>query len=148
MQRHDARPDRQYTQPADINYAAIALALQQKGADFVVAICSVGSLKASLSVGAVVVCDDYYCPWDLRRVHSDARAHVMPVLSDSVRHFIISTVRDAGVHPLTHGVYANAMGPRFETKAEIRALAAVGDVVGMTAAQYVIITFKASMPYV
>ena len=74
-------------------------------------------------------------PWDLRRVHSDARAHVMPVLSDAVRNFIIGTIRDAGVHPLTHGVYANAQGPRFETKAEIRALAAIGDVVGMTAAQ-------------
>lgn len=101
---------------------------------FVIAICSVGSLKASLSVGSVVICDDYYCPWDLRRVHSDARAHVMPVLSEAVRTFIIGTVRDAGVYPLTHGVYANAQGPRFETKAEIRALAVVGDVVGMTAA--------------
>jgi hypothetical protein len=30
IQRHDARPTRIYTQPADINYAAIALALQAK----------------------------------------------------------------------------------------------------------------------
>jgi hypothetical protein len=30
VQRHDARPSRTYTQPADINYAAIALALQAK----------------------------------------------------------------------------------------------------------------------
>ena len=28
VQRHDARASRTYTQPADINYAAIALALQ------------------------------------------------------------------------------------------------------------------------
>jgi hypothetical protein len=83
IQRHDARPDRQYTQPADINYAAIALALQQKGVDFVIAICSVGSLRASLTVGAVCIPDDYYCPWDLRRIHHDARAHVMPVISES-----------------------------------------------------------------
>lgn len=30
VQRHDARPTRVYTQPADINYAAIALALKSK----------------------------------------------------------------------------------------------------------------------
>ena len=30
VQRHDARVSRTYTQPADINYAAIALALQAK----------------------------------------------------------------------------------------------------------------------
>jgi len=30
VQRHDATPRRVYTQPADINYAAIALALQMK----------------------------------------------------------------------------------------------------------------------
>lgn len=30
VQRHDARASRTYTQPADINYAAIALALQAK----------------------------------------------------------------------------------------------------------------------
>lgn len=30
VQRHDARPSRSYTQPADINYAAVALALKAK----------------------------------------------------------------------------------------------------------------------
>lgn len=147
IQRHDARPDRQYTQPADVNYAAIALALQAKGAQFVIAICSVGSLKASLAVGSVVVCDDYYCPWDLRRVHSDARAHVMPVLSEAVRQVIIDSIRGVGVHPLTHGVYTNAQGPRFETKAEIRALASVGDVVGMTAAHEAGACIELGLPY-
>jgi hypothetical protein len=30
VQRHDAQPSRVYTQPSDINYAAIALALKSK----------------------------------------------------------------------------------------------------------------------
>jgi len=30
------------------------------------------------------------------------------------------------------GVYLQSMGPRFETKAEIRFMSTVGDVVGMT----------------
>ena len=30
IQRHDAKPTRVYTQPADVNYAAIALALKAK----------------------------------------------------------------------------------------------------------------------
>jgi purine nucleoside phosphorylase len=96
VQRHDARPDRQYTQPADVNYAAIALALQQKGVNFVIAICSVGSLKASLNVGSVCVPDDFYCPWDLRRIYRDARAHVMPVISEGEPCSLVSLPR---LHP-------------------------------------------------
>ena len=44
VQRHDARPSREYTQPADINYPARALALQAQGCDAVVGVCSVGAM--------------------------------------------------------------------------------------------------------
>jgi hypothetical protein len=60
---------------------------------------------------------------------------------------MIGTVRAAGIHPVTHGVYANAQGPRFETKAEIRALAVVGDVVGMTAAHEASACIELGLPY-
>jgi 5-methylthioadenosine/S-adenosylhomocysteine deaminase len=105
-----------------------------QGCDAVVGICSVGSLKASIPVGALMVCDDYWCPSDLRRVHADARAHVLPTFSEPLRGAILDVVRGAGHHPLPTGVYANAAGPRFETKAEIRMMGHYCDVVGMTAA--------------
>jgi hypothetical protein len=54
---------------------------------------------------------------------------VMPEIDARLRTAVIAIVRAAGYHPLTSGVYVNAMGPRFETKAEIRTMAAAGDVV-------------------
>jgi len=78
VQRHEATPSRKYTQPADINYAAMALALKSIGCNRVIGVCSVGSLRTSIGVGAIVVPDDYYCPFDVRRVYADARGHYMP----------------------------------------------------------------------
>lgn len=147
VQRHDAQASRVYTQPADINYAAIALALKAKGCDYAVAICSVGSLSASLPVGSLMVCDDYWCPHDLRRVYTDFRAHFMPGFSEGVRKAILEITRAAGFHPAPTGTYVNASGPRFETKAEIRQMATVGQVVGMTAAHEATAAAEVGLPY-
>jgi purine nucleoside phosphorylase len=112
-----------------------------------VGICSVGSLKPSIGVGSLLVCDDFWCPSDLRRVYADARAHLMPGFSAPVRAAILDVVRAAGFHPLGHGVYANAAGPRFETKAEIRMMADYCDVVGMTAAHEASACAEVGLPY-
>jgi len=116
--------------------------------DFVVAICSVGSLKASIGVGALMVPDDFYCPADLRRVYTDARAHLMPGFDEGLRSVIVDVVRAQGrVYPLTHGTYVNTKGPRFETKAEIRIMAQAGDIVGMTAAHECVACAEVGLPY-
>lgn len=147
VQRHDASATRTYTQPADVNYAAIALALKAKGCDAVVGTCSVGSLKSPLPVSSLVVPDDFYCPADLRRVYSDYRAHLMPVLDERVRNALLDTLRGAGHHPVPHGTYVNSRGPRFETKAEIRQMAVAGDLVGMTAAHECSACTEVGLPY-
>lgn len=147
VQRHDARPSRTYTQPADINYAALALALSIKKCDIVIGICSVGSLKESIGVGSMLVCDDFWCPFDLRRVYSDFRAHFMPSFDAPLRTALIDALRLGGLHPLPNGIYGNAKGPRFETKAEIRMMATYCDVVGMTAAHEVAACCEVGLPY-
>lgn len=147
VQRHDATPARVYTQPADVNYAGIALALQAKGVTHAFGVYSVGSLKPSLRIGALLVCDDFYCPADLRRVYSDARAHLMPGFDDSLRDLLLSSLRGAGLHPSGHGTYVNTRGPRFETKSEIRQMAALGDVVGMTAAHECVACNEVGIPF-
>lgn len=111
------------------------------------ALCSVGSLKASIGVGSLLVCSDFWCPWDLRRVHEDAKAHFMPGLDEALRGAILEVVRGVGEHPLPSGVYANARGPRFETKAEIRLMADYCDVVGMTAAHEASGCGEVGLPY-
>ena len=115
--------------------------------DFVVAICSVGGLKPSHGVGTLLVCSDFWCPWDLRRVYEDARAHVMPSLCEPLRRVMLDIVRGAGEHPLPTGVYANARGPRFETRTEIRLMADYCDVVGMTAAHEASACCEVGLPY-
>jgi 5-methylthioadenosine/S-adenosylhomocysteine deaminase len=147
VQRHDALPSRTYTQPADVNYAAIALALKAKKCDVVVGTCSVGSLKASLPVSALMVCDDFYCPADLRRVYADYRAHFMPVVDEPLRQALLTALRGVGQHPVPHGTYVNSRGPRFETKAEIKQMAVAGDVVGMTAAHECSACCEVGLPY-
>ncbi len=112
-----------------------------------VAICSVGGLKPSHGVGTLLVCSDFWCPWDLRRVYEDARAHVMPALSEPLRRAMLDIVRGAGEHPLPSGVYANARGPRFETRSEIRLMADYCDVVGMTAAHEAAACCEVGVPY-
>ncbi len=167
VQRHDAQSTRAYTQPADINYPAVALALKAKvrplqsslwrpaahavpaaqGCHFALGICSVGSLKPALGVGALLVCDDFWCPSDLRRVYPDFRAHLLPGFDESMRVAVLDVVRALGYHPLPSGVYANAAGPRFETKAEIRMMADYCDVVGMTAAHECAAANEVKLPY-
>ena len=45
------------------------------------------------------------------------------------------------------GVYAQTRGPRFETPAEVRALARVADLVGMTVASECILATEVGLPY-
>jgi purine nucleoside phosphorylase len=78
-QRHAASPTASYSQPSDINYAAIMLGMLHYRVDCVVAICSVGTLHPDrIPCGTLAVPNDFYCPYDLRPVYSDARGHFVP----------------------------------------------------------------------
>ena len=148
VQRHDATPSRAYTQPSDIAYAAIALALKAVGADAVLGTCSVGSLAAATPVGALLVPDDFYCASDLRRVYADYRGHFMPAIDARMRAALLAVLRaDTALQPRDGGVYVNSRGPRFETRAEVRAMAALGDIVGMTAAHECSACCEVGLPY-
>jgi 5-methylthioadenosine/S-adenosylhomocysteine deaminase len=71
----------------------------------------------------------------------------MPKIDESLRALVIAILHEASFFPVTSGAYANAMGPRFETKAEIKALAMVGEVVGMTAAHECTACCELNLPY-
>lgn len=71
----------------------------------------------------------------------------MPGFDESLRQAILEVVRSAGFHPLPYGVYANARGPRFETKSEIRMMADYCDVVGMTSAHETVACCEVGLPY-
>lgn len=174
LQRHVSSPGGAYTPPHAIPHRAHAAALAAVGVTRVLAVCCVGSLNAQVPPGTLVIPDDYsalYCPPVY--LHDDARAHVVPGLDMHLRDQVLGAVRgwaaghgvsgskqdgtavSAGVRVVETGVYVQTPGPRFETPAEVRMLAAsvgtaegVVGVVGMTAASEATVCKEGGLPYV
>lgn len=149
-QRHQADPEREYTQPHAINYRAIALALKQVGVSKVICFGSVGSLRKEIRPGTVVIPDDYFNLWNIISLYDDARAHIVADIDAELRQEIINALKAAKDHLPSFelhegGTYVQTRGPRFETKAEIRVLATFGEIVAMTGAHEVAIYTEGGM---
>jgi len=131
LQRHGVDT---YVVPHRIDHHAHAHALATVGCDRVLALSSVGGLKLEFDVGTVVVPDDFFALGqqpDSRFV--DERAHSVPGFDPEWRARVVEAwSAHAPSPPIDGGVYAQTTGPRFEMPAEVRFLATVGDVVGMT----------------
>jgi 5'-methylthioadenosine phosphorylase len=105
------------------------------GCDRVLAICSVGSLHAEIGVGSFACPDDFIAPQASPSVFDDERGHTAPGFDREWRAELLSTWEQRAPVPLRDGaVYWQTSGPRFETPAEIRLMAAHADLVGMTLA--------------
>jgi len=145
LQRH-GEP---YRAPHRIDHHAHADALVALGCDRVLAIGSVGSLRADLPPGSVVLPDDFVALHggaDSR--HDDWAGHRIHGFTPAWR----ARVRDAwAAHapspPVDGGTYWQTSGPRFETPAEIRLLATFADVVGMTVAGEAVAAGEAGLEY-
>ena len=116
--------------PHRIRHRAHLAALALAGADRAVLIGSTGSLRREYAPGSLLVPDDYATTATVPTIHDQALAHVCPGFSEAL------SARLAALVPEAHqgGVYLQTPGPRLETRAEVRALAVHGDVVGMTCA--------------
>lgn len=123
-----------YLPPHRINHHAHLAAMHQLGVKGVVSVGSVGSLKTHIEPGSLVVISDYYAPGKLVTYHNDSIRYTVPGYDPTWRGVLLEGLRRAGLEPVDGGVYAETFGPRFETVAEIRALAPIADVVGMTCA--------------
>ena len=116
--------------PHRINFRAGMAALALLGVDRVVAIGSAGSLRREIPPGSLAIPRDFLSWGESPSVHDHAISHVLPALDPGLEETL------AGIVPGAHrgGVYAQTRGPRIETVAEVRALARVADLVGMTLA--------------
>ncbi|NPU84970.1 MAG: MTAP family purine nucleoside phosphorylase [Syntrophaceae bacterium] len=121
-----------YILPHRINHAANMAALRNLGVRCVVSANSTGSLKPDLPPGTLVVPDDYIMTTAYPTVFHDRPVHVTPGLSGKLRREWLSAAEDCGRPAVDGGVYWHTVGPRFETKAEVRMAAAFADIVGMT----------------
>lgn len=153
IQRHHADGDAgaaTYRPPHKINYRANVAAMVAEGVDRVVAVCCVGSLSKHIPIGSVVVPDDYFYLFGPSvSFFDDDRGHIVPGIDLAMRQAIIAGVESTDIATLLKGpaTYVQTVGPRFETKAEVRFLETLGDIIGMTAASEATLTKENRLPY-
>jgi 5'-methylthioinosine phosphorylase len=145
LQRHGAET---YTLPHQIDHAANLRSLVEAGCDRVLAVGSVGSLRAELEVGTLVCPDDFIALQTLVTTFDDARSHVTTGFDPGWRAEVLAAWGTSDAEPLHDGgVYWQTNGPRFETPAEIRLIAAHADLVGMTLASECVVAGELGLRY-
>lgn len=146
VQRHGAGGG-PYVLPHRIDHEANLRPLAEQGVDRVLAISSVGSLKPELPVGTLVCPDDFIALHLDRSIYDDARAHSAPGFDRELRAEAIAAWAEGGQQPVDGGVYWQTIGPRFETPAEVRLIAAHADVVGMTVGSECVVAGELGLQY-
>lgn len=145
LQRHGL--DR-FTSAPYIEHRANVRALADLGCDRVLGLGSVGGLQPELGVGTFVAPDDFIA-LQLGISFSDGAAgHQSPCFDRAWRALVIERWAATTDVPLQDGaVYWQTIGPRFETQAEIRLLAAHADLVGMTIASECVLAGELGIAY-
>ncbi|MBF7731302.1 S-methyl-5'-thioinosine phosphorylase [Pseudomonas sp. N040] len=152
LARH-GRPHR--IPPHQVNYRANLWALQQAGAEAVIAVNAVGGINSAMGTGHFCVPDqliDYswgrvqtFFEGELEQVtHIDFSA---PYTAD-LRAQLVQALRAEGCSYSAGGVYGCTQGPRLETAAEIIRLERDGcDIVGMTGMPEAALARELGLPY-
>jgi 5'-methylthioadenosine phosphorylase len=144
VQRHGGD---EYVLPHEIDHVTNLRALVEQGCDRVLAISSVGSLDAELAVGSLLCPDDFIALHLGLSSFGDERAHRAPRFDPVWRGEVLAAWNASPATVRDGGVYWQAIGPRFETPAEIRLMAAHADVVGMTIASECIVAAELGLAY-
>jgi 5'-methylthioadenosine phosphorylase len=146
VQRHGGGDG--FVLPHAIDHEANLRPLLEQGCDRVLGIGSVGSLRPDqLGVGSLVCPDDFIALNLGDSIFADERAHSAPGFDKRWREEVIAAWSEGGQAPRDGGVYWQARGPRFETPAEIRLMAAHADVVGMTIASECVVAGELGLDY-
>jgi 5'-methylthioadenosine phosphorylase len=133
--------------PHSINYRANIRALADLGFRDIVSLNSTGSLKPDIPPGSLVSCSDYVCLQQGPATFFDTELKGgAPGIANNLIPLLVERLAPEFVIP-TGKVYVQMRGPRFETKAEIRAVRSWGDVIGMTAAHEADLCSEAGLNY-
>ena len=141
--------------PHEVNYRANLWALHKIGASGVVSVASVGSIRADLKPGDIVIPHqliDY--TWGRKSTYHEgcgvAVRHVdfTDPYDPALRQRLIEAAARAGMTVSDAAVYAVTQGPRLETAAEIdRFERDRADLVGMTAMPEAVLARELGLPY-
>jgi 5'-methylthioadenosine phosphorylase len=131
-----------------VDHHAHVRALCAAGCSRVLAIGSGGGLRPDLGPGCVIAPDDFLALTTYPTFHATTAGYAMPGFDLDWRHRVVDTWRASSPTPIIDGgTYAMVRGPRFETRSEIRMLAAYADIVGMTIAAECILAREAGLAY-
>ena len=141
-------------------HRANVAALAQLGADGVLAVTVCGAVDPTLELGSLTCFDDLHfltnrlANGELCTFYPEAgdprRGHWIfeGPFSEPLRAALVAGARDAGVPIRDRGVYGHVDGPRFNTRAEIRGLAACGVThVSQTGGPEAVLCGEAELPY-
>lgn len=124
--------------PSEVNYRANIFALKSLGVEWIISVSAVGSLKAEIAPGHIVVIDQFIDRTVARKptfFEKGIVAHVAfgdPVCT-TLRGFLLTSAREAGATVHDGGTYVCMEGPAFSTKAESNLHRSWGaSVIGMT----------------
>ena len=143
-----------------VAHRANIAALAALGAEAVIAVTVCGAVDAGVPLGSLVCFDDlhflanrlgdgelctfYREPGDPRRGHWIFEGP----FSEPLRAALLAGAREAGVEVRDAGCYGHVDGPRFNTRAEIRGLAACGVThVSQTGGPEAVLCGEAELPY-
>lgn len=141
--------------PHMINYRANIWALKSLGVEKIVAVNAVGSLLPEVAPGSIVLVDDfldftfgrehtYFTGGEAGLQHTD----MTEAYDRDWQEVLAAAAANAGVEIVRDGVYACVQGPRFESRAEIRAYAKLGGTVsGMTGVPEVTLANELGLKY-
>lgn len=137
-----------YTTAAKLDHARNFAALAELGCDRALAIGSVGGLRAELGVGTFLCPDDFIALHLGLTLHEGHGGELVPGFDAAWRRTVLDVwARVAEPEVIDGGVYWQAIGPRFETPAEIRLIATHAEVIGMTIASECVIAREMGIPY-
>ncbi len=141
--------------PHEVNYRANLWALKDAGADRIVSVASVGSIRKDLEPGSLVIPNqivDY--TWGRRSTFFEGSGspvnHIdfTEPFSAALRKALLEAAADCKEKVFDGAVYAATQGPRLETAAEIDRLERDGaDIVGMTGMPEAALAREISLEY-
>lgn len=142
-----------YKVPHRINNRANIMALKKLKVDYILATAACGSLRKDIKPGEFAVLSDFV-DFTRGRVETfepgkkPSYLDMSEPYSKRLNERIVKAAKELEIHVHENLVYACVEGPRFETKAEIRAYQTLGcDVVGMTQVPEVILAREVNIPY-
>ena len=152
-----SRHGRQHTiPPSQVNYRANIAALLDVGCTHILATTAVGSLRAEIERGDIVILDQFLDFTKMRcatfheafQPHEPVHTPMADPFNADLREMLLKTCVAAGVKVHGRGTVVTIEGPRFSTRAESNMYRLLGaDVINMSIATEVCLANEAKIPY-